>query len=454
MSTVFPTRREILMATAADGLATAGGEVGRQAAIRRTVSFVAALVLGICGGILLRPSAGHAQSAPDQNQFMLGADISALDSGSGRGRAFNFQENGVPDTEYAIMMKHGWKTFRLRVFVDPVRGRAPNNSLANTISLAKAIKASGAKFLLDIHYSDTWADPQHQEIPLPWQDIDPAGANQQLDDQAFRTLLSGYGKWTPEHIESDTAALEKRVEAYSIDVVKQLKNAGAMPDMVQVGNEITGGTLWPLGHLKVPPSGVKLDAGRIQALPDPYNEDLQWNHLIRIVKAGTRGVRTGAGDSPVQIVIHIDCAGDWPITKWFFDHLTAANVDYDIIGQSFYPQYHGTLAELQQNIVECTKAYHKPFMVAETGYNKTGGARLMTQGPYYKWPGTPEGQRQFLVDLVNTVKRAHGIGVFYWAPERALWNQDGSPDPGLLLMDHLTELTTRPASQMPDPPTP
>jgi arabinogalactan endo-1,4-beta-galactosidase len=381
---------------------------------------------------------------------MLGADISALDSGPGRGRPIAYQENGVPGTEYAIMMKHGWNTFRLRVFVDPVRGRAPNNNLANTISLAKAIKSSGAKFLLDIHYSDTWADPQHQETPLPWQDIDPAGANKQLDDQAFRTLLGNYAKWTPEHIESDTATLEKRVEAYSANVITQLKNAGAMPDMVQVGNEITGGTLWPFGHLKVPTSTVKLDAGKIQALPDPYNDDLQWNHLIRFVKAGIRGVRSAAGDSPVQIVIHIDCGGDWPITKWFFDHLTAANVQYDIIGQSFYPQYHGTLAELQQNIAECTKAYHKPFMVAETGYNKTGGDRLMTQGPYFKWPGTPDGQRQFLVDLVNTVKRANGIGVFYWAPERALWNPDGSPDPGLLLMDHLRDLTTRPASQMPD----
>jgi arabinogalactan endo-1,4-beta-galactosidase len=427
---------------------------GNKCPIVWVAGYALALQLALTIAILSLPSACRAQPTTNQTQFTLGADISALDSGNAPGRVGAFQENGVPDTEYAIMMRHGWKTFRLRVFVDPVRGPTPNNNLVHTIALAKAIKATGAKFLLDIHYSDTWADPQHQEIPLPWQDIDPAGANHELNDQAFRDLLSTYGKWTPQHIEADTAALEARVEAYSIDVITQLKNAGAMPDMVQVGNEITGGTLWPIGHLKVPPSTVKLDAGRIQPLPDPYDDTMQWSHLIRFIKAGIKGVRSAAGDTPMKIVIHIDCGGDWPVTQWFFDHLTAANVDYDIIGQSFYPQYHGTLAELQQNIIQCTRAYHKSFMVAETGYNKTRGDSLMTRGPYYKWPGTPQGQRQFLVDLVNTVKRANGIGVFYWAPERALWNRDGSPDPAVLLMDHLTDLTTRPASQIPDPPTP
>ena len=96
--------------------------------------------------------------------------------------------------------------------VDPVRS-APNNSLANTIPLAKQIKAAGDSFLLDIHYSDTWADPQHQETPVAWRDLDADG-------------------------------LEKRVEQYSFEVITRLKEAGAMPDMVRVGNEITGGMLW------------------------------------------------------------------------------------------------------------------------------------------------------------------------------------------------------------------
>src|SRR4029077_907462 len=179
------------------------------------------------------------------------------------------------------------------------------------------IKAAGATFLLDIHYSDTWADPQHQETPEAWREL-------------------------------GVDALEKQVEQYSADVIKQLKDADAMPDMVQVGNEITGGMLWPLGHVKVPHSDVKTDAGRIQPLPDPYDDDQQWSNLLRFIKSGTRGVRTASADHPVKIVIHIDCGGDWPITKWYFDYLTGANLDFDIIGQSVSPNYHGTLALLQQ----------------------------------------------------------------------------------------------------------
>jgi hypothetical protein len=120
--------------------------------------------------------------------------------------------------------------------------------------------------------------------------------------------------------------------------------------------------LWPLGYVKVPPSAVKLDAGRIRGpFPEPYDEGTQWNNLIRSIKAGVRGVRAGAGRSPVQIIMHIDCGGDWPVTEWWFDHLKAAHVDYDIIGQSFYPrvarhpgaaasEYRGSFASLPQAI--------------------------------------------------------------------------------------------------------
>jgi hypothetical protein len=199
-------------------------------------------------------SAWEASSPP----FLLGADISNLSAGRGRGgfgfgatqpatRAARFarqpliyRENGKTGTELGIMMNHGWNAFRLRVFVDPVRS-APNNTLANTIVLARQIKAAGAIFLLDIHYSDTWADPQHQETPVAWRNLDADG-------------------------------MEKKVQQYSADVITQLKNAGAMPDMVQVGNEITGGMLWPLGHVKVPHSDVKVFVGRIEPLPDPYDD--------------------------------------------------------------------------------------------------------------------------------------------------------------------------------------
>jgi arabinogalactan endo-1,4-beta-galactosidase len=148
------------------------------------------------------------------SRFALGADISALDAPSRFGRVRPaYQEDGKASDELTILMRHGWTAFRLRVFVSPVR-EAPDNSLANTIPLAKRIKAAGATFLLDIHYSDTWADPQHQEIPVAWREL------------SFDSL-------------------EAQVERYSRETIGALKDAGAMPDWVQVGNEITRGTLWP-----------------------------------------------------------------------------------------------------------------------------------------------------------------------------------------------------------------
>jgi len=147
-----------------------------------------------------------------RSQFFLGADVSAL-AAPGRGGRMNriYQEAGKTNEEWRILMDHGWKMFRLRVFVSPVRS-APNNSLENMIPLAKRIKAAGGSLELCLHLSDTWADPQHQEIPVAWRGLDFEG-------------------------------LEKQVEAHCQDVVKQLKAAGAMPDWVQVGNEITWGTL-------------------------------------------------------------------------------------------------------------------------------------------------------------------------------------------------------------------
>jgi len=203
----------------------------------------------------------------------------------------------VASDEVTILRRHGWSSYRLRVFVSPVRN-APDNSLERMLPLAKQIKASGALLLLDLHYSDTWADPGHQETPVAWRGLDFDG-------------------------------LEKQVETYSRTTIEAFKAAGAMPDWVQVGNEITRGTLWPMAQIRVP-GATQTD------LPATYDDSTQWDHLTRILKAGVRGVKAGAGDTPPRIAIHIDKGGDWATTKWFFDHIEAAHVPYDIIAQSFY----------------------------------------------------------------------------------------------------------------------
>lgn len=332
---------------------------------------------------------------------MLGADISALDAPERHGRGFphSYQEDGVPSDELALLRRHGWTAFRLRVFVAPVR-EAPNNTLEAAIPLALRIKASHSTFLLDIHLSDTWADPQHQEIPVAWR---------------------GLG----------VDALVQRVEAYTYDVVKRFKEAGAMPDWVQVGNEVTRGTLWPIAKLGDPGS----------------DEAVQWDHLTRVLKAGIRGVMRASGDTPPRIALHIDKGASWPATERFFDHMNAAGVPYDIIAESFYPEWnHGTLDQLWDNMNRCAQKFGKDFLVVETGY----GRSHVPDNPSMLWPETPEGRLQFMADIINTVRKApHGIGVMYWAPEWEAWNKDGSPGPVVYVMDHLKDLTARPASHAP-----
>ncbi len=369
-----------------------------------------ALIAALCAAATLACHPHPATTAaPSGQPFVLGADISYLDAADPlRGHFPPYQENGQPGDELTILKNHGWNAYRLRVFVSPVR-QAPDNSLEHTIPLARRIKAAGALFLLDIHYSDTWADPQHQEIPVAWRML-------------------------------PFDSLERTVETYSRDVIRQLKDAGAMPDWVQVGNEITRGFLWPVAQVHVP--------GATQYNPPAFTDSaVQWDHLARLLKAGIRGVREGAGDTPPRIAIHIDRGGDWATTKWFFDHIEAAGVPYDIIAQSFYPPWgHGTLEQLQTNMRECARRYHKDFAVVETGY----GRSQKPDNPDMLWPITPEGRLQFLVDLVNTVQRApRGIAVMYWAPEWDLWNADGSPAPAVFVRENLKKLARSPASHAP-----
>jgi arabinogalactan endo-1,4-beta-galactosidase len=369
------------------------------------------LLVAALPAVILALVAGCAHApGPGRPGFALGADISALDAPSPRWHEAErtYQDNGVPGDELTILKNHGWTAFRVRVFVSPVR-KAPDNTLEAAIPLAKRIKASGATFLLDIHLSDTWADPGHQETPEAWRGLDFEG-------------------------------LERQVEAYTYDTVKRFKDAGAMPDWVQVGNEITRGTLWPLAEVRVP-------GPHDYAAEGPYDDATQWDHLTRVLKAGIRGVLRAAGDTPPRIVIHIDKGASWTITQWFFDHLDAAQVKYDIIAQSFYPEWaHGTLEQLWDNMNRCAERYHKDFLVVETGYEQSH----VPDNPCMLWPPTPQGRLQFMADIINTVRKApHGIGVMYWAPEWQAWNKDGSPGPVVDVMKKLDALSKRPESHAP-----
>jgi arabinogalactan endo-1,4-beta-galactosidase len=327
-------------------------------------------------------------AAAASSPFYLGADISTLLQVEERGGVY-LDSDGKPADALSIFMKNGWTCFRLRIWVDPRNG---TNGLEYTTKLARRIKAAGGTFMLDFHYSDWWADPQKQNKPAAWAKL-------------------------------DFDALEKQTETYTADVLRTLKAAGATPDVVQIGNEITGGTLWPDAQVKVPVSTVKVFSGdvRVIAPPEPYDDDKQWAHLTRILRAAVRGVRTATvPKDKVRIVVHIDCGGDWPVTQWYFDHLAKGKVEYDVIGQSFYPNWHGTMENLRDTLAATIRKYHKDVMVVETAYPSRGNPPSEAAAKNMIWPITPEGQKQFLADLIRTVKEApehRGIGVNYWHPE-------------------------------------
>ena len=318
--------------------------------------FATALAAGLATLMLVAPSLMATDSTADE--FAVGADLSSMAQAEHNGPVF--KEDGQPKPGLALFKDHGYNWIRLRLFHTP--GRLPNN-LDYTIALAKDAKQRGYKFLLDFHYSDTWADPQKQFIPQAWSKMS--------------------------HEE-----LVEAVYSYSRDSVSAFREAGAMPDMVQIGNEIIGGMLWPDGKL-------------------PGN----WNNFADLVKAGIRGVRAGAGDGrQPRIMIHIDRGGDKNRTKWFFDHCKEYEIEFDVIGQSYYPWWHGSLSDLEDNLAFMAKEYDKDIMLVEVAYNWRPAEYRSKPGPF---PETPQGQKEFLESVKRIVQGTpggRGKGIFWWEP--------------------------------------
>ncbi|MBK7715062.1 MAG: glycosyl hydrolase 53 family protein [Gemmatimonadetes bacterium] len=324
------------------------------------------------GGVLACTT-GVEQGASAPRPALRGADISALERLESAGAVF--RDHGAPGDAIAILRSHGANLFRLRLFLQPDGSEVQVNDLEYTVRLAQRVKASGAGLLLDLHYSDTWADPAHQTTPAAWDTLDLAG-------------------------------LELAVEAYTADVLARFRAAGCAPDIVQVGNEVDDGMLWPLG--------------RLSGAPDTTTG---WDQFTRLLQAGIRGVHAGggAGDS-TRVLIHFSQGGSAAATQWFFDHLVARGVPFDLIGLSYYPWWHGTIGELRANLGATAGRYGRGILVVETAYPwRAGGWEgIVPDATTLGWPVTRGGQARFLRDLmeaVGSVSAGRGVGVLWWYPE-------------------------------------
>jgi arabinogalactan endo-1,4-beta-galactosidase len=291
-------------------------------------------------------------------EYAIGADLSFLKQVEDRGIAFREQGAAKPGLE--IFRDHGYNWIRLRLFHSPTR--LPNN-LEYTIALASQARKLGFKFLLDFHYSDTWADPGKQFLPKAWEGMPHAELVTAVRDYTARTIAS-------------------------------MREAGVLPDMVQIGNEVIHGMMWPDGRL-------------------PGN----WDHFVDLLRAGINGVEAGRGDGPrPRIMIHIDRGGDIEGTRAFFDKLHTYQIDYDVIGQSYYPWWHGSLNDLRENMHFMATRYDRDIILVEVAYNCRPGEYAKKRGPF---PETPEGQRDFLDEvnrIVMNTPNNRGKGVFWWEP--------------------------------------
>lgn len=290
--------------------------------------------------------------------YAMGADVSFLKQAEDRGTVF--KDGGAARPGLEIFRDHGYNWIRLRLFHTP---KQLPNSLEYTIALAREAKKLGFKFLLDYHYSDTWADPGKQFAPKAWEGF----THEQLVKAVFE---------------------------YTRDTIAAFRDAGVLPDMVQPGNEISNGMLWPDGRL---PAG--------------------WDHLAELIRAGIDGVDAGRGTGPRPLImIHIDKGGDAARTKAWFDKFHSYRIGYDVIGQSYYPWWHGSLLDLRENLNFMAEAYRKPIVLVEVAYNCKPGEYLKRPAPFAE---SPEGQREFLEEVQRAVLATPyglGRGVFWWEP--------------------------------------
>ncbi|MBX3738484.1 MAG: glycosyl hydrolase 53 family protein [Candidatus Didemnitutus sp.] len=302
--------------------------------------------------------------------FYVGADLSALPIYEARGAKFT--KAGRAADALTLLRGEGLNGVRLRLFVHPKAEGIVDNSLDYTVALARRVKASGATFMLDLHYSDTWADPQKQIKPAAWAQL------------PFDELVAQVG-------------------AYTRDVLARFEREGLRPEFVQIGNEITNGTLWPDGRVNF---GASAD-----------EDAAAWTRLARLLRAGIAAVPRGPGQP--KIILHIESGGNLAKSLWWFRHARDAGLDYDIIGLSYYPDWHGGLANYRRTLAALADEFQKPIQVVEAGYPwKT--AKKWTEKANMDWPLTPAGQAQFLRDVVQAVRDIpHGLGcgVWYWHPE-------------------------------------
>ena len=317
--------------------------------------------------------------------MILGVDVSTYLEVCEHGAVFLERDRQIDPLD--AFRANGVDHMRIRVWNDPVspEGKpylAGNCDINNYIRLGTLAKEKGYSLLMDLHYSDFWADPGKQFPPKAWASF-------------------------------DADELAAAVYAFTRSCLESVCAAGVSPAMIQVGNEITNGMLWPIGKLE-----------RIEGVRTNYDV------FCKLLAAGCRACREITPEA--KIILHLERSNDKQVYREFFSEMQNAGIDYDIIGASYYPYWHGTPQELFENLDQC-RCFGKELMIMELAYGFTvepyllngAACRLVIDRERADIPGitdiypiTPAGQASFIGDFLSSAK-LHGIsGVFYWEP---LW---------------------------------
>ena len=312
-------------------------------------------------------------------KFVKGMDLSTLLELERCGA--KYYDNGEERDLLAIMKSYDVDTIRIRLWNDPWSETgesygAGENDLKTSLEIAKRVTAAGFGVLLNFHYSDFWADPGKQIKPKAWAD---------------------YG------------VKEQAVYDYTLESMQTFLDAGVNITMVQVGNELSNGLLWPEG--KVP----------------------NYDNIATFVNAGIRAVRKA--DAAIPVMIHLDNGGNNALYREWFDNFTKRGEDFEIIGLSYYPFWHGSLQMLNDNMNDIAERYGKDLVIAEVsmGYTmedyknyeklsdeeRKGYATRPALVEKIEYPMTKQGQYDFMEDFLNRIshiKGGKGKGFFYWEP--------------------------------------
>jgi arabinogalactan endo-1,4-beta-galactosidase len=323
-----------------------------------------------------------AQAASRPWPYLIGADVSWIPQDEADGAVYF--ANGVQKDPLDILKNAGFNALKLRVFVDPENGyskRAPQQKwcgIEQSVAFAKRIKAKGFHLSLTFHYSDTWADPEHQNKPAVWANLPFSG-------------------------------LVDAVHKHTVDGLIALKQAGAAPDLVLIGNETTFGTLWPDGAIAMPvPTGNPQTDANHKDQPKGGSLD----NFAALLKAGLAGVHDTLPQA--KTAVHNHLGRHWPIVQYWMDNLLQRGVHFDALGLSCYQQ--AAEGDWARTFDGLSKRYPDlGFFAAEYSSRK-----------------------RYLNDLVHA--HPNGWGAYIWEPTRhqeAVFDKDGhnageGPRPNLL----------------------